>query len=214
MSFNASAVVQALPLFDSLPSFPALSGDSAATPAAEKAPAPRSPHAQEFALDLQVHLHSLTADLMTDACARVATLSLERLDVAFSQGASSHIAASLHNITLTDATPGCGRYPSVLRVSELSEADETDFFRADLYLAGATDAFSLTDTSITCSIKAPVLTLRARFLQELLAYLDHGCIRTLLAAPASQPAAASVTPFSVQSVNRVYSFGRRVGGAS
>ena len=91
MSFNASAVVQALPLFDSLPSFPALSGDSAATPATEKAPAPRSPHAQEFALDLQVRLHSLTADLMTDACARVATLSLERLGMAFSQGASSHV---------------------------------------------------------------------------------------------------------------------------
>lgn len=193
MSFNASAVVQALPLFDSLPSFPALAGDSAATPAAEKAPVPRSPHAQEFALDLQVRLHSLTADLMTDACARVATLSLEKLGVAFSQGAASHIAASLHNITLTDATPGCGRYPSVLRVSELDELDEADFFRADLYLAGATDAFSLTDTSITCSIKAPVLTLRARFLQELLAYLDHGCIHTLLAAPASQPA-ATVAP--------------------
>ena len=128
MSFNASAVVQALPLFDSLPSFPALSGDSAATPAAEKAPAPRSPHAQEFALDLQVRLHSLTADLMTDACARVATLSLEKLGVAFSQGASSHIAASLHNITLTDATPGCGRYPSVLRVSELDELSENCFY--------------------------------------------------------------------------------------
>lgn len=190
MSFNASAVVQALPLFDSLPSFPALAGDSAATPAAEKAAAPRSPHAQEFALDLQVRLHSLTADLMTDACARVATLSLERLGVAFSQGASSHIAASLHNITLTDATPGCGRYPAVLRVSELDELNETDFFQADLYLAGASDAFSLTDTSITCSIRAPVLTLRVRFLQELLAYLDHGCIHTLLAAPASQPTAA------------------------
>ena len=65
---------------------------------------------------------------MTDACARVATLSLEKLGVAFSQGASSHIAASLHNITLTDATPGCGRYPSVLRVSELDELSENCFY--------------------------------------------------------------------------------------
>ena len=189
VSFNSSVLLSLLPLFSGLPAFPALSAEPASPPQDK----PVSPHEQEYLLDLKVKLASLRVDVLTDANECISTLSLEKLNASFAQGkATSHIVAALHNVSLLDTTSGCGRYPHVLQVSDIRE--DEDFLSADLLLVNAEKSISIEETTIACSIKAPVITLRFRYVQEVLEYLKHGSLQRLLASPAPQAETAVTAP--------------------
>ena len=187
MSYNSSVLLSLLPLFSGLPTFPTLSAEPALP--RDK---PVSPHEQEYALDLKVKLASLRMDVLTDADECISTLSLEKLSASFAQGkATSHIVAALHNISLLDTTSGCGHYPHVLQVSDIRE--DEDFLSTDLLLVNAEKSISIEETTIACSIKAPVITLRFRYVQEVLEYLKHGSLQRLLASPTPQAETAVAT---------------------
>lgn len=181
IAFNAAIVNAILDFLPPLPAFPVDETPQPESPKESKSTVP----SQDGILSLQVSLESIQFNLFTDASQSILHLALDTCQCVFYQGFSStHIVASLGDIALLDQTAGCGSYPEVVKI--LLE-ENTSFLTADIMLVKNPLYTDVKDTTIDVQMQTPVVTLRYRFIQELLQYLAHGEIAFVMKRLASPP---------------------------
>ena len=102
---------------------------------------------------------------------------------------------NVHDALVKDMTSGCGLYPNVVSIDHSSDRDDNahnDFIDAGVKLYND-DRWSLYpgfSLEARCSVGAPVLTVRMRFINEVLNYIMYGPIMdglSLLSSPESGP---------------------------
>ena len=169
---NATAVQPLLSIIPKIPPLPAL---PSTTEKSEAEPVATSSHPQEAQMDMHVKIQSVAIDLLCDNNVELMNTSIDGLGLDFTQAiGETHIAMKLDGIQVTDLTPGAEKYSEVLRTSA------TPFLSADIRLVSSCLYNDVNDTTIQLQLTAPILTLRMRFVNELIEYTKHGSIGLLL----------------------------------
>ena len=193
INLNAAIVNRLIPL---IPSLPAKKEDMGSQPKEEPEPV-RVAQQQEGLMFLHMTMKSLQVTMLEDNGSSLIELGLRDLQTVFNQTRTAiHLLLSLQDISLTDCTKGCGLYPSVLAIQHTEE--KPSFLSADVTLVNSAQYSDLADTTVNVHMSAPILTLRYRFIQELIRYTQTGTLGRLLQSP-SKPTLSSGSSGSSES---------------
>ena len=107
-------------------------------------------------------------------CAEVSTLNVNVTMCA----ASMNVFCSIRDVAVVDCTSGRGLYPKVLAIDH-SDSTTQNFLDAGIRLFNDDrwEQYPGYSLEAKCSIGAPILTVRMRFIQELLNYISYGPIK-------------------------------------
>lgn len=183
---NAAVVNRLIPL---IPSLPAKKDEVKTQPEEESEFAPVAQR-QEGLMFLHVTVHSLQVTVLEDNGSSLLHLGLQDLRAVFNQTRTAiHLLLSLQDISITDCTKGCGLYPVVLTIQHTGE--KGSFLSADVTLVNSEQYSDLADTTMDVHMSAPVLTIRYRFIRELIRYTQTGALGHILRVSPSEPTSSS-----------------------
>ena len=93
--------------------------------------------------------------------------------------ASINVFCSIHDVAVVDGTSGHGLYPKVVAIDHPDNAAQSNFLDAGIRLFNDDrwEQYPGYSLEAKCSIGAPILTVRMRFIQELLNYISYGPIK-------------------------------------
>lgn len=110
--------------------------------------------------------------------------------------ASINVFCSIHDVAVVDGTSGHGLYPKVVAIDHPDNAAQSNFLDAGIRLFNDDrwEQYPGYSLEAKCSIGAPILTVRMRFIQELLNYISYGPIKDgldLMSEPEEEALTAS-----------------------
>lgn len=130
-----------------------------------------------------VHMDGASVILDTEKSGAVMRAGVSQISAKVSICAASiALFCNVHDVNVRDCTPGCGLYPDVVAIDHkghLEGSANNDFLDAGvkLYNDDRWAQYPGYSLEAKCSIGAPVLTVRMRFVQELLNYISSGPIK-------------------------------------
>ena len=149
----------------------------------EAPPKPIPANWERRTIVLGLHMDGASVMLDTEKGGAVMCAGVSKISAEVSICAASIVLfCNVHDVNVRDCTPGCGLYPDVVaigRTDQLEGSASNDFLDVGVKLFNDDRWAQYPGYSLEakCSIGAPVLTVRMRFVQELLNYISSGPIK-------------------------------------